>query len=133
MTKVIFFRFLRNLWWTDLQCFSKLFSEKVLKVLVKGTLKPYLKLLNANKKSEVLFKSLAIAFFFLWLFCPGHSALGQNYDSAAGLRLSYGGLGSYKHRVHNNIYGEGIVAIRWGGARATGLIEWHFPAFDTER
>ncbi len=25
------------------------------------------------------------------------------------------------------------MAIRWGGARATGLIEWHFPAFDTER
>lgn len=89
--------------------------------------------MNANKKTEVRFKTLTTALISLWLFCPGQSAVAQNYDAAAGLRFSYGGLLSYKHRLHNNIYGEGILSFRWGGAKVTGLVEWHLPAFDTER
>lgn len=51
-------------------------------------------------------------------------AEGQAYKTAAGLRLSYGGLMSVKHALNDHNYLEGIVSLRWGGVIVTALYEW---------
>ncbi len=69
---------------------------------------------------------LVMAFFF----SSGVSA--QGYQSAAGLRASYGGLLSYKHKLNTQYFAEGILGFRWGGVEITALIERSQPAFDNE-
>ncbi|MFN2428737.1 MAG: hypothetical protein ABR574_01885 [Cryomorphaceae bacterium] len=73
-----------------------------------------------------------IAFVFWCVLYSVSSVDAQEYQSAAGLRASYGGLVTYKQQVHQNLYTEGILGVRWGGAKITGLLEWHFPAFGTD-
>ena len=65
--------------------------------------------------------------FFLSL-----GANAQDYQSAVGLRASYGGLLSYKHKLNAHYYTEGIIGIRWGGVVLTALIERSQSAFDNE-
>ncbi len=60
---------------------------------------------------------LVMAFFF------GSNLCAQAYKSAVGGRLSYGGLLNYRHQLKEGLYGEGIFAVRWGGASVTGLLE----------
>jgi len=48
----------------------------------------------------------------------------QDYKSAAGLRLAYGGLASAKHALNEENYIEGIIGLRWNGVILTGLFEW---------
>lgn len=52
------------------------------------------------------------------------SSKAQDYTDAIGVRLSYGGLVSYKHGLNESNYIESILAIRWGGIEVTGLFEW---------
>lgn len=52
------------------------------------------------------------------------TAYAQAYQTAGGLRLSYGGLLSAKHAVNERNYLEGIISLRWGGVVVTGLFEW---------
>ncbi len=59
-------------------------------------------------------------------------ALAQDFRSSAGLRLSWGGLATYKHKLDAKSAAEGIVAVRWGGVEITGLYERYFPAFGNE-
>lgn len=65
--------------------------------------------------------------FFL---CANISA--QDYKSAIGGRLSWGGLVTYKHKLNETIYGEGILSIRWGGPTLTGLLERRQSAFGVD-
>lgn len=60
--------------------------------------------------------ALVMAFFL----CQNLEA--QDYHSSVGVRLSWGGLISYKHQLNEQIYGEGILSIRWGGPTLTGLL-----------
>jgi len=55
---------------------------------------------------------------------------GQTYQSAAGLRLSYGGLLSAKYALNDHNYLEGLVSLRWNGVVVTALFEWQksFPS-----
>ncbi len=65
--------------------------------------------------------------FFL---CPNLNA--QDYNSSVGMRLSWGGLLSYKHKLSETIYGEGILSIRWGGPTLTALLERRQLAFEID-
>jgi len=60
----------------------------------------------------------SVAFFSISM---GHA---QDYRSAGGVRLSYGGLLSYKHALNDNNYLEGILSVRWNGVVLTGIFEW---------
>ncbi len=73
---------------------------------------------------------LVMAFFF------GSSLFAQEYKAAVGGRLSYGGLLNYRHQLKQDLYGEGIFSIRWGGVAFTALLEQDFdlnlgPNFST--
>lgn len=60
--------------------------------------------------------------FFLFL-----NSRGQSYSSSVGLRLSYGGLASYKQAINDENFLEGMVSVRWNGFVARGLFEWQNP------
>lgn len=67
--------------------------------------------------------AIAMAFFLY------PEAKAQEFQSAAGFRISWGGLLSYQYKLKESLYAEGILSIRWGGASVTGLVKYYQPAF----
>lgn len=79
-----------------------------------------------SRNSEELFKNrlckaiLVVGMAFFMQF----PVQGQSYQTAGGLRLSYGGLLSVKHALNDHNYLEGTVSLRWNGVVVTALYEW---------
>lgn len=68
-----------------------------------------------------------IVTLFFGFFCKS-----QDANSAIGVRLAYGGLISYQHKLNNSYRAEGILAIRWGGVEMGALTEKYALAFNTK-
>lgn len=79
------------------------------------------------KRTHILKAAAFVAAFFLL-----NGIYAQSYQSAVGVRASYGGLINYKHQLNAQYYAEGIFAVRWGGVEFTGLIEKSQTAFNNE-
>lgn len=90
-------------------------------------LKESRKVAERFKRLGILKAAMCIAAFFLL-----HGIFAQSYQSAVGVRASYGGLLSYKHQLNTQYYAEGIFALRWGGVEVTALIEKSQKAFNNE-
>lgn len=78
---------------------------------------------RSNPSSTPKATMLLVALFF----SCGISA--QIYHSAAGIRIAYGGVLSYKYSLNDHIMAEGILSVRWNGVVLTGLIERYTTAF----
>lgn len=59
-------------------------------------------------------------------------AKAQDFQSAAGVRVSWGGLLSYQYKIKESLFAEGILSYRWGGPTVTGLIQHYQPAFNVD-
>lgn len=60
-------------------------------------------------------------------------SFGQDYKTAAGLRLGTSIGGTIKHFVGEKSAFEGLLTTRWQGFELTGLYEIHNNAFDVNR
>ena len=73
-----------------------------------------------------------IVFIILIFFSAQKLNAQHKYNTALGLRLSYGTGIDIKHNLDESSSVEGLVDLQWHGLIITGLYEKHFPIIKQE-
>ncbi len=81
-----------------------------------------MKPLNESKSCAAPFKGWPLLAVLVILFFSNPIS-GQEYRQAVGGRLAAGGLATYKFKLKESLYAEGLLSLRWKGVILTGLVE----------